>query len=48
VLLFALDLDEDVVRPELARLRFAGYCPVSNQHFPATGRLTVLRACPAA
>jgi len=48
VLLFALDLDEDVVRPELARLRSAGYCPVSSQHFPATGRLTVLRACPAA
>ena len=46
VLLFTLDIERPAERPELARLRSAGYCPVSSQHFQLTGRLTMLRACP--
>lgn len=46
VLLFVLDIERTAERPEVARLRSVGYCPVSSRHFPVTGRLTVLRACP--
>lgn len=47
VLLFVLDIERDAERPALARLRSAGFCPVSSRHFSVTGWLTVLRACPA-
>ncbi len=46
VLLFALDIERTAELPMLVRLRSAGYCPESSQHFQLTGQLTVLRACP--
>lgn len=46
VLLFTLDIERTAEPPALARLRSAGYCPVSSRHFQLTGRLTILRACP--
>ena len=46
VLLFVLDIERHTERPALAHLRSAGFCPVNSRHFPATGRLTVLWACP--
>lgn len=45
VLLFVLDIERNTAPPVLARLRSAGFCPVSSRDFLLTGRLTVLRAC---